>query len=130
MVTPHTDLPDSNFQMTDKIVILCTCPDAEEAGRLARSLVEANLAACVNVIPQVRSYYRWKGAFETSEECLLAIKSSGQLFGALRAHIEQIHSYEVPEILALPVKAGSEKYLNWLDANLLDANRGSWPESV
>jgi len=120
--------------MTDKIVILCTCADAEEAGKLARSLLEANLAACVNVIPQVRSYYRWKGAFETSEECLLAIKSSAQLFEALRAHIERIHSYEVPEILALPVEAGSQKYLNWLDANLLDAypdvNPGSRPESV
>jgi len=116
--------------MTDKIVILCTCADAEEAGKLARSLVEANLAACVNVIPRVRSYYRWKGAFETSEECLLAIKSSAQLFEALRARIEQIHSYDVPEILALPVEAGSEKYLRWLDANLLEANRGSRPESV
>jgi periplasmic divalent cation tolerance protein len=104
--------------MTDKIVILCTCADADEAGRLARSLVEARLAACVNVIPQVRSYYRWKGAMESSEEYLLAIKSSRQLFDALQAHIAKLHSYEVPEILALPVVAGSEDYMNWLDANL------------
>ncbi len=104
--------------MTDKIVILCTCADAEEAGRLARSLVEARLAACVNVFPQVRSYYRWKDAMESSEEYLLAIKSSRRLFGALSAHIAKLHSYEVPEILALPVVAASDDYLSWLDANL------------
>jgi periplasmic divalent cation tolerance protein len=104
--------------MTDKIVVLCTCANAEEAERLARSLVEARLAACVNVIPQVRSYYRWKGAMESSEEYLLAIKSSRPLFDALGAHIAKMHSYEIPEILALPVVAGSDDYLSWLDAGL------------
>jgi len=104
--------------MTDKIVILCTCSSAEEAEKLARSLVEARLAACVNVIPQIRSYYRWNGALESSEEYLLAIKSSVGLFETLRAHLAELHSYEVPEILALPVVAGAESYLNWLDANL------------
>ncbi len=104
--------------MTDKIVILCTCSGAEEAGRLARSLVEARLAACVNVLPQVRSYYRWQGVLESSDECLLVIKSSRRLFDALRAHLAGLHSYEVPEILALPIAAGSDSYLAWLDANL------------
>lgn len=104
--------------MTDKIVILCTCSSAGEAERLARSLVEARLAACVNVIPQVRSYYRWEGALESSEEHLLAIKSSRPLFGALRAHLAKLHSYEVPEILALPVVDGSEEYLSWFEASL------------
>jgi periplasmic divalent cation tolerance protein len=106
--------------MTDKIVILCTCSSAEEAERLARSLIQARLAACVNVVPQVRSYYHWNGAIESSEECLLAIKSSRPLFGALRAHLAHMHSYQVPEILALPVIEGSEDYLNWLGANLAE----------
>ncbi|HTX35860.1 MAG TPA: divalent-cation tolerance protein CutA [Bryobacteraceae bacterium] len=104
--------------MTDKIVILCTCSGADEAERLGRSLVEARLAACVNVIPQVRSYYRWQGALESAEEWLLVIKSSRALFEAVRGHLAKLHSYEVPEILALPVVAGSDAYLNWLDANL------------
>jgi periplasmic divalent cation tolerance protein len=110
--------------MTDKIVILCTCVDAEEAGKLALGLVEARLAACVSVIPQVRSYYQWKGALESSEEWLLVVKSSRRLFDALRTYITEHHSYEVPEILALAVEAGSESYLQWLDANL-----ASGPES-
>jgi len=104
--------------MTDKIVILCTCGGADEAGRLAHSLVEARLAACVNVFPQVRSYYRWKGKIESSEEWLLAIKSSQGLFEAVRAHIARLHSYELPEILALPVEGGSAEYLAWLESNL------------
>ena len=104
--------------MTDKIVILCTCSGAEEAERLARSLVEERLAACVNVIPQVRSYYRWQGAVESSEEHLLVVKSSRPLFEPLRARLAALHSYEVPEILALPVVAGSGSYLSWMDSNL------------
>ena len=116
-----TSLPVSRipfFPMTDKIVILCTCSGAEEAARLARGLVEARLAACVNVIPRVQSYYRWQGALESAEEWLLVIKSSRALFEAVRGHLAKLHSYEVPEILALPVVAGSDAYLNWLDANL------------
>jgi periplasmic divalent cation tolerance protein len=104
--------------MTDKIVILCTCSGADEAERLARTLVEARLAACVNVIPQVRSYYRWQGVLESADEYLLAIKSSRARFHELREALAKLHSYKVPEILALPVVAGSEAYLGWLDANL------------
>jgi len=106
------------FLMTDKIVILCTCSGAEEAARLARGLVEARLAACVNVIPRVQSYYRWQGALESAEEYLLVIKSSRALFDSLRDEVARLHSYEVPEILALPVIAGSDAYLSWLDASL------------
>jgi periplasmic divalent cation tolerance protein len=104
--------------MTDKIVILCTCSCQEEAGSLARSLVEAHLAACVSVIPQVQSYYYWKGALESSNECLLMIKSSQALFEELRSHLVRLHSYEVPEILAIPVSEGSPDYLHWLDTSL------------
>jgi periplasmic divalent cation tolerance protein len=104
--------------MTDKIVVLSTCATQEEAEKLARALLDARLAACVNVIPRIRSYYRWKGAIESADECLLVVKSSRELIGAIGAVLEKEHSYEVPELLALPVVEGSANYLNWLLANL------------
>ena len=104
--------------MTDKIVVLCTCGKEEEAGKLAHFLVEARLAACVNIIPRVRSIYHWSGNVEESEEWLLIIKSSRSLFGELRLAVERIHSYEVPELLELSVVDGAPNYLGWLDASL------------
>jgi periplasmic divalent cation tolerance protein len=104
--------------MTDKIVVLCTCASLEEGERLGRALVEAGHAACVSVVPGVRSIYRWKGEIESAEESLLLIKSSRDRFEALRGAIEAMHSYEVPEVLALPVVAGAPNYLEWL-ANCL-----------
>jgi periplasmic divalent cation tolerance protein len=105
--------------MTDKIVVLSTCATPEEAEKLARVLLDARLAACVNVIPRIRSYYRWKGAIESADECLLVIKSSRKLFASLSAALEKAHSYEVPEVLAFSVVEGAANYLNWLHANLL-----------
>jgi periplasmic divalent cation tolerance protein len=104
--------------MTDKIVVLNTCGSEAEAERLARLLVDQRLAACVSVAPRLRSFYRWKGEVESSEEWLLLIKSSRPLFEQLRAAIEQAHTYEVPEVLALSVVDGTPTYLDWLDANL------------
>jgi periplasmic divalent cation tolerance protein len=104
--------------MTDKIVVLSTCAAEEDAERLARALVEGRLAACVNVVPGVRSFYRWKGQLDSGVECLLIIKTSRDLFPNLRAEMERMHPYEVPELLALPIVAGAENYLGWLDANL------------
>jgi len=104
--------------MTDKIVILSTCATQEEAEKLARVLLDRRLAACVNVVPQIRSYYRWKGAIESADECLLVVKSSRELIGEIGAVLEIEHSYEVPELLALPVVEGATNYLNWLSANL------------
>jgi periplasmic divalent cation tolerance protein len=104
--------------MTDKIVIMSTCATEEEAERIARALVDARLAACVSIVPRVRSFYRWKGAVEDSAECLLVIKSSRRLFDSLRAAIEKAHSYEVPEVVALPIVDGAPNYLNWLHDNL------------
>jgi periplasmic divalent cation tolerance protein len=104
--------------MTDKIVVLCTCASPEDGDRLARALVEARLAACVNIVPGIRSVYRWKGEIESAQECLLAIKSSRGQFDALRARIEELHPYDVPEVLALPVVDGSPNYLDWLSASL------------
>jgi len=112
--------PDFFGNMTDKIVVLSTCADEEEAERLARVLLEGRLAACVGIVPRLRSFYWWKGAVESSGECLLFIKSSRPLFDRLRAALVQAHSYEIPEVLALPVVAGSDQYLDWLQANLLE----------
>lgn len=104
--------------MTDKIVVLSACESAEEAERLARHLVERRLAACVNIVPGARSFYHWKGVIEDESEWLLIIKSRRDLFSALRAEIGKMHSYEVPELLALPVIEGSDSYLSWLDREL------------
>jgi periplasmic divalent cation tolerance protein len=105
--------------MTDKIVVLTNCGSADEAARIARSLVEKRLAACVNITPAVRSFYRWKGVIEDEQESLLVIKSSRALFDELRAEIEKLHSYEVPEVIAVPIVDGSEGYLEWLERELV-----------
>jgi periplasmic divalent cation tolerance protein len=104
--------------MTDKVVVLSTCGSAEEAGRVARALVEKRLAACVNVLPGVRSVYRWKDAIEDEEEVLLLIKTSRALVEELRGEIERLHSYEVPEVIALAIVDGSEGYLAWMSREL------------
>jgi periplasmic divalent cation tolerance protein len=106
--------------MTDKIVVLNTCSSTEEAQRIARGLVEKRLAACVSVLPAVRSIYRWKDAIEEEDEVLLVIKSSRALFDRLRSEIVRLHSYEVPEIIAVPIVDGSEAYLTWLDRELAE----------
>ncbi len=100
--------------MTDKIVIFSACDSREQASALARELVEQRLAACVNILPGVESVYHWKGEIETASEWLLVIKSKRDLFPALRTAIEKIHTYEVPEVIALPIVEGSEAYLEWL----------------
>ena len=107
--------------MTDKIVVLTTCAVESDAERMARALVDGRLAACVNVVPGVRSFYHWKGETESSQEFLLIVKTSRDLFGALCAEMEKLHPYELPELLALPVVAGAEGYLRWLGSNLREA---------
>ena len=104
--------------MTDKIVVLTTCDSAEQARRIARRLVEQRVAACVSVVPGLRSLYRWQGEITEEREQLLLIKSRRELFEALRAELEKIHPYEVPEVLALPVVEGAEAYLNWMEEQL------------
>ena len=104
--------------MTDKIVVLSTFASSEEARRVARSLVEKKLAACVNVIPGISSVYRWEDAIVDEEEVLLVIKSSRALIQELTDEIERLHSYEVPEVIALPVVDGSERYLAWMNREL------------
>lgn len=100
--------------MNNSIVVLCTCKDQAEAQRIAEALVESRLAACVNLLGGIKSIYRWQGAVETAHEVLLLIKSTTARFDELRARITELHSYDTPEIIALPITAGSEKYLNWI----------------
>jgi periplasmic divalent cation tolerance protein len=104
--------------MTNNIVVLSMCGSADEAERLARQVLEARLAACVNVVSQTRSFYWWKGRVEESGEWMLVIKTSRDLFDQLRVVLESAHSYELPEVLALPVIAGSPNYLTWLEGEL------------
>ena len=108
--------------MTNLIVVLTTCATEADAERIARQLIDSRLAACVSVVPQVRSFYRWKGQVETAGEWLLLIKTSREHFGTLRVEMEKLHPYELPELLALPVVAGEPNYLNWVAANLAAAN--------
>lgn len=104
--------------MTEKIVVLSTCGSEEEAVRIAKRLVDEHLAACVNLIPRIRSIYRWQDKVEDSTEWLLIVKTSRARFPALRTVLEAAHSYELPEVLALPVVDGSPNYLDWLDSEL------------
>jgi periplasmic divalent cation tolerance protein len=96
-------------------VVMCSCPSDEHAEKLARSIVEHKLAACVQISP-IRSFYEWKGEIHNEEERLLFIKSSTQLYSELEAFISKNHPYEVPEIIQLPVHKGLKRYLDWIDS--------------
>lgn len=104
-----------------KLLVYCTCPDRVVADNLAGSLVAGGLAACVNILPGVESIYRWKGKIERSDEVMLLIKSDIAHFKALEDTISNLHPYEVPEILAVPVEAGHQPYLEWIDQCLEDS---------
>lgn len=97
-----------------ELIVFCTCPDADSASGIARDLVEQRLAACVNLLPQVRSVYRWEGKIEEAEEVLLMIKTTAQRFALLRERITELHSYEVPEVIALNIRDGLPAYLAWI----------------
>lgn len=101
--------------MEKHIVIFCTTPSKEVAVAIAESLVPDRLAACANVIGGISSFYTWKGELCRDEECLMIIKTRGELFGRLRERIESLHPYEVPEIIALPIVEGNAPYLQWID---------------
>src|SRR5438876_9618887 len=98
----------------DALVVLITVASREEAERIARRLVEDRLAACVNIVPQVRSLFIWQGKFSQEDECLLVAKSRRARFRELTTAVKQLHSYSVPEIIALPILLASTEYLRWL----------------
>ena len=102
--------------MTDYIVVYVTAPE-DEAVDLARTLVEERLVACVNLVPGLRSIYWWQGKVEDEPEVLCIMKTRSNLFESLRDRVRELHSYEVEEIIALPILAGNLPYLNWIKEN-------------
>ena len=104
--------------MSERVVVLSSVGTAEDAARIARALVERRLAACVNVLPGVRSFYRWKGAVQEDEERLLVIKTRRERFEALCEALVALHPYELPEAIVLPIEAGHAPYLGWLDESV------------
>lgn len=110
--------------MTDKVVVLVTAGSTEEGKRIARALVEERLAACVSISSPIRSIYSWKGKLADDQEVLLVIKTSRALFDQVRRAVEKLHSYQVPEIICLPVIDGAPNYLNWL-AESITASEGA-----
>jgi periplasmic divalent cation tolerance protein len=97
----------------EALVVLCTCPDAATAERIAAVLVEERLAACVNALP-VSSTYRWEGQVRRDTEMLLLIKTTGAAYGPTEARLRDLHPYELPEVVAVPIVRGSPAYLEWL----------------
>ena len=100
--------------MTDARLVLTTASSHEEAQKIARELVDRRLAACVNVIPQIESVYRWQDKVEHATEWLLIIKTQATAFEKLRCTIKELHSYDVPECIMLEIADGSAEYLNWI----------------
>jgi periplasmic divalent cation tolerance protein len=104
--------------MTDKRIVLTTAGSEEEARKLAQHMVEYKLAACVNIIPQIESVYRWQGKIESSREWLLLIKTTIQKCPAVKDAIRTLHSYDLPECVAIAIDDGSSKYLQWIGASV------------
>ena len=104
--------------MGEFVVVYVTVGSAEEGERISRALVEERLAACVNRVGGIRSVYRWQGRVEESGEELLIIKTRKDLFDRLKKRVQALHSYEVPEIIVLPILAGNQSYLKWLAEQL------------
>lgn len=100
--------------MQQTLLVISNLPDAAAADRVARTLLEKRLAACINILPAVRSVYRWQGAIEEATEVGIFIKTTAARYAELEAALKALHPYEVPEILALPVTAGLPAYLQWV----------------
>jgi periplasmic divalent cation tolerance protein len=102
----------------DALVVLVTVPNAETADKIAEALVGERLAACVNVVGGVRSIYRWKGVVERDQELLCVCKTTRAAFERLRARVVELHPYELPEVIALPIELGHAPYLEWITASV------------
>jgi periplasmic divalent cation tolerance protein len=100
--------------MTDKRIVLTTAGSKDEAQKIARALVERQFAACVNIAGPIESVYRWKGAVESAQEWLLIVKTTAAAFESVRDAIRELHSYELPECIMLPIEAGTAEYLDWI----------------
>ena len=102
-------------ESSEYLVVMNTCPDSETAGRIASELVDGRLAACVQVLPGLQSWFQWKGKVDCEEEYLLLIKTSSKSYPALEQRIRELHPYELPEIIGVPVSMGLPGYLSWID---------------
>ena len=111
--------------MSTHIVAVTTVGDADVASGLARKLLDRRLVACVNLLPSVRSLYWWKGAIEDDAECVLLMKTRADRYDALAAALETLHPYDVPELIVLPIEAGSAAYLGWVDESVTGQASGS-----
>ncbi|HKU20605.1 MAG TPA: divalent-cation tolerance protein CutA [Terriglobales bacterium] len=105
--------------MSDKKLVLSTAGSREEAEKIAQALVERRLAACVNLVGPIQSVYRWQGKVETAAEHLLVIKTTAGLFDAVAKAIRELHSYELPECIQLPIEAGSAEYMKWIGESVV-----------
>ncbi len=100
------------------VLILCSCPDRDSANDISRALVEGRLAACVNQLPGMRSTYRWEDELRHAEEVLLLIKTQAKHFSQIERRIADLHPYELPEVIAVPVSDGSRPYLDWVACSI------------
>jgi len=100
--------------MTDALLVFTTLPSADKAAELAKALVEERLAACANLLPAIRSIYRWQGKLQDENEVVVLLKTRAEHLERLKLRILELHPYEVPEVLAVPVEAGYQPYLDWL----------------
>ncbi len=107
-----------NLPNTDFIIVLVTTANKEEAKKISQVLLKEKLIACANIINPVTSFFHWSGKIDRCEECLVVMKSRMDLFSELAQRVKGLHSYEVPEVLAFPIVAGSEAYLNWMSGVL------------
>ncbi len=98
----------------DEIIVFTTAPNEDEAAKIANELVKARLAGCVNIVKDIRSIYSWQGKIEDEKEVLMILKTQKALFDSFMKKVKELHSYSVPEIIALPIIVGSEDYLKWL----------------
>ena len=101
----------------DYLLVLSTCPGSISAKKMAQELVSDKLAACVNIIPNVNSYFSWVGKVDTANEHMLVIKTTKNCYDALEKRIKKLHPYELPEIIAVPIHTGFAEYLNWINNN-------------
>lgn len=104
--------------MTDARIVLTTAGSQNEARKIAHTLVERRLAACVNIVPQIESIYRWQGKVESATEWLLIIKTQAVAFDRVCEAIKELHSYDLPECVVMEIAGGEKAYLQWLDENI------------
>ncbi|PCI36466.1 MAG: divalent-cation tolerance protein CutA [Elusimicrobia bacterium] len=112
----------NSAESTPYSLVLVTCPSRSEGETLAEKLVEASMAACVNIIPGIRSIYRWEGKIEKQDEVMLTIKTRTRMIGEVTEFIKENHKYDVPEALAISIDGGNAGYLNWIGANTVIVN--------